>query len=254
MALKARSLFLYGIEVTTQNRSIDFKISGGGSELQATLRVGFYSLGTLLTEVVRALQEADPSNSYTATADRTINGGTENRVTIETSGTFLSLLFATGSRAASSAYALLGFPFADQTGSTSYTGDTSVGTPLITNREGYVYVPTEAYQSNFGKVNVSASGQKEAITFSTQFFFQAQFKWIPSEEMESDWSPLMTWMIAQKPFDFTPEITDPDTFVTATLESTPGDGTGLGFRLTEMLPVPDMWDTGIMKFRKVPGT
>lgn len=256
MALRSPSLFLYNLTVTANNSSIDFKISGGGSELNATLRQGYYSLTTLMLEVVRALQDADPSNTYAVTANRTIGGGTQNRVTIHTvTGAFLSLLFSSGTRTASNAAALLGFNVADYTGGLTYTGSASSGTTLLTNREGFTYLPVDAYQNNQGKINISASGQKEAVVFSVMFFFQVQFKYITLNQMLTQWTSLMTWMIQQRPIDYTPEITFPNTFYAATLESTAGDGQGLGFKFTEQLPdFPNQYDTGLMKFRKVPGT
>src|SRR5437868_3980949 len=108
MALKSRSLFLYGFQVTELNRSIDFKDTSGGPELSATLTIGFYSLTSLMAEIKRAMQAVSGA-IYTVTADRTYLSGTENRVTISTSGTYLSILFQTGTRAASSCASLIGF-------------------------------------------------------------------------------------------------------------------------------------------------
>ena len=253
MSLKAPSLFLYGQTVTASNSSLDFQNVLAGPVIQATLTVGYYSLNTLLVEVKRALEAADPLNTYFATATRLSNG--TNKVTVGTNGSFLSLLFSSGPRTASNCASLLGFPVTDQTGATSYQGTSTCGTALLTTREGYTYLPTDAYQQNFGKINVSTSGQKEAVVFSIQYFFQVQFKYITSTDMLSNWSPLFAWMIQQRPVDFTPQVTSPTTFYTATLESTPADGAALQFRFTEMLPdFPDTYDTGMIKFRKVPGT
>ena len=102
MALKQLSSFLYGYTVTTSNQNLDFLTSLGGTQLTAVLRPGSYGLTELLAEVVRAMQAADLYNTYTATADHTISGGTQNRVTIATAGTYLSLLFSSGTNAATS--------------------------------------------------------------------------------------------------------------------------------------------------------
>ena len=133
MALNSLSSFLYGFEVTPNNSSIDFQVVSLGPTLQATLTLGFYSLTGLLAEVSRALQAVDNTNTYTATADRTIAGGTQNRVTIASSGAFFRLLFASGPRTASTSAPLLGYTTTDKTGATSYTGQTSAGTYLIPN-------------------------------------------------------------------------------------------------------------------------
>lgn len=251
MALRAKSLFLYGFQITTLNRSIDFKTSAGGTEKNATLTLGYYSLTSLLTEIKRAMEAADPANTYTVTADRTISSGNENRVTIATSGSYLSLLFGSGSRAASSVATLIGFSASDQTGSTTYTGTSTAGTAVVSTLNGYNYLSTVHNKKVFGSLNISATGQKEAIVFQVQEFFQVQFKYEPEAKVASDWEGLMEWMIQQRPLDFTPEITSPNTYYECTLERTTYDGKGLGYQFKEMLPqFPFLYDTGIMTFRK----
>lgn len=248
MPLRSRSLFTYGIQVTELNRSIDFRIENAGEELNATLTLGFYSVSSLAVEVKRALEEADLDNEYTVTVDRTAAGGTQNRITIETDGAFLELLFGTGTREASSAADLLGFASSDCTGDTEYTGTGSVGYSLVSPYSGNDWIPPSLYKKNLGVVNVTASGFKEAITFATQKFFQVRFTWI-SDSSLSEWEELMTWLVAQKPIDFTPEISSPATVYEASLESTPFDSSGLGFTLPESPKGSGLYDTGILKFR-----
>lgn len=250
MALSSPSLFLYGFQVTEINRSLDFKNSSGGSQLNATLTLGYYSLTSLAVEVKKQLQAADPTNSYIVSINRNISGGTQNRVTIGTSGSYLSLLFGTGTRAGSSCAALLGYTGTDKTGATSYQGQASAGTSLITNFAGYNYIPKELMQKQFGSLNISTSGIKEAVVFATQRFWQVQFKYIPKTTAINEWSPLMRWLSNQRLFEFTPEITSPTIFNEGTLESSSADSKGLGYTLTEMLPsFPNLYDTGILKFR-----
>jgi hypothetical protein len=250
MALRRLSSFLFGYEVTPNNRSIDFVRVSLGPTLQATLDIGFYSLSGLLREIKRAMEEVDTINTYTVTADRSVAGGTQNRVTISTSGTFLSLLFASGPRSASSVATLIGFAVVDQTGTTTYTGTSSSGTILNPNFFAYNFIPPTIHRKNFGTLNVSASGDKEAVVFAIQEFWQAQFKEIPEASLD-DWSTFMTWSIAQKPLEFTPSVDSPNTFYEGTLESTAQDGKGLAFKFTEMLPQkPFYYDTGLMTFRR----
>lgn len=252
MALVSKSLFLYGFEITTANRSIDFKTSLIGVEYKATLSLGQYTLTQLLTEIERAMKAADPANTYTATAVRTYAGGLENRVNIATSGSFLSLLFATGSRASSSVATLIGFTATDHTGLTNYNGTVSAGTVLVPEYVAYSYLGPEFMRKNFGAVNIAADGTKEAITFSVQRFFQGEWKFEPQAKVISQWAPLLDWLIQQKPFEFTPEISSPTVFYEATLESTGDDGKGLGYAMKEMLPqFPFHYQTGNMKFRQI---
>jgi len=250
MALTAKSLILYGLEVTTSNRSIDFKTSGGGAELQATLTLGYYSLTDLMSEIKTQMQAADPYNTYTVTADRTISGGTQNRVTISTSGSYLSLLFGSGTRAASTVAPLIGFTSTDKTGATTYTGTSTCGTALTSTLTGYNWIPPEMNQKVFGSLNISTTGIKEAIVFQIQKFFSVQFKYEPKSYVINSWLPFWQWSIQQRAFEFTPEVTSPSAFYNCTLEKTGADSKGLGFAWKEQLPdFPNLYDSGLITFR-----
>lgn len=217
----------------------------------ATLNLGYYSLTALLLEVARAMNAADPVHSYLATANRTISGGTQNRITIATTGPFLSLLFGTGPRVASSTGPLLGFAAVDRTGSTSYTGTLSSGSSILTEYAGYNYLSPDFIKSNFGAISVSASGDKESISWSIQSFIQVEFKYEPESKVVVEWMPFMTWAIQQKLFEFTPNVSSPSVFYEVTLESTSADGKGLAYMFKEQLPeFPFNYATGAMKFRQ----
>lgn len=250
MALKAQSLLLFGFEITKLNSSLDFRSTMGGPIRLATLNLGFYSLTDLMAEIKRAMEAADPSNHYSPTANRTISGGTQNRVTIATSGSYLDLLFGSGPRVASSVGPLIGFAPSDRTGTTTYTGTTTAGTALVTEREVYNYTGPDIQKAIFGAVNVSASGDKEAIVWQVQKFFDFNAKFEPEAKVLTDWSDFMTWAIQQKPLEFTPEVTTPTLFYNCTLEGTAQDGKGLGFKMQEQLPdFPFYYQTGQLRFR-----
>jgi hypothetical protein len=250
MALKRKSLFLYGFDISSSNRSIDFKAVSGGPVLQATLTAGFYSLSDLMIEVARALNSADPHHTYTTSIDRTFVSGTENRVTITSTSSYFSLLFGTGPRIASSAAPILGYTSTDKTGATFYQSQRTAGTTLQPSMFGYNYLPQEMNQKVFGSLNISASGQKEAIVFQIQRFFQVQFKYEPEARVLNEWYPLMQWMIQQKPLEFTPDLNYPSTVYNCTLEKTKADGKGLGYDFKEMLPqFPFFYDTQLLTFR-----
>lgn len=253
MALSTKSLILYGLEVTDFNRSLDFKAASLGPTLMATLRLGFYSLTSLCEEIARAMNAADPVNTYSCTADRTTNGGTENRVTISTSGSFLSLLFASGPRVASTVAPLAGFAIMDRTGFTSYTGPSSAGIPIVPAFVGYNFVDQDQQPKVFGNVNVSASGLKEAIVFQIQRFIDVEFKYEQKARTKGQWKAFVDWAIQQRSFDFTPEIAFPSDVFEVTLDSSPGDGKGLGWAWKELIPdFPNQYTTGHLRFRLTP--
>lgn len=250
MALTGKSLFVYGLEVRSDNRNLPFRAVSGGPQLNAVLPAGFYSLTSLIAQIKASMQVADPAHTYTVTVDRTVNGGTENRITIATSGTYLDLLFATGTLAASSCRDLIGFGIFDYTGATSYQNGNSSGVSLNTAWWATNYQPPEVFAKNFGTVNVSTNGEKEAITWTVQRFISAEYKFEPQPKVLTEWRDLISWMIQQKPFDFTPQVNEPLVVYEVTLEKSTEDGKGLGFRMKEMLPqFPFMYTTGAMTFR-----
>lgn len=251
MALTKLSSFLYSYTVTTSNRNLDFKITALGSTLTAVLRLGTYSLPQLCEEITRAMGEQDATNSYTVTPSYT--SATANRVTIATSGAYLDLLFLTGPNASTSCRTLIGFNATDRTGSTSYLGNSTTGTYLFPAQIGYTYQPTDTQKKVQGVVNVSASGVKETVVFSTQEFFQIEFKYEPQATAFVDWEAFFSWAITGAELLFTPDITAYSTVVRCTLERTDFDGKGLGYLMKEMLPdFPFYYRTGILQFRKVP--
>jgi uncharacterized protein YaiE (UPF0345 family) len=103
--------------ITTSNNKIDFKESGGGPELTATLAAGTYTAATLATEIKTKMEAVNGAD--TITVSRSASTG---KWTISTSGAFLSILFSTGTNAATSARSVIGFGSNDFTGATSYIG------------------------------------------------------------------------------------------------------------------------------------
>lgn len=104
-------------EIDATNNKIDFKESGGGSELHATLTTGSYTPTTLAAEIALEMHAVGVA-TYTVTFS-----ATTGKWTIATSGAYLSILWATGTNTAVSVGALIGFDItADSTGALTYTG------------------------------------------------------------------------------------------------------------------------------------
>lgn len=101
--------------VTASNNKINFKESGGGPELTATLTVGEYTELTLAAEI-KAQLEAVGAESYTVS-----RSSSTGKWSIA-GGAFLSLLFSTGTDAATSCRSLIGYGSSDYTGASSYVG------------------------------------------------------------------------------------------------------------------------------------
>lgn len=250
MALKNPSLLLFGYDIIINNQFIDFKTSSLGPTLTASVQNGTYSLTDLMTQVASALSAQDPSNTYTVTANRNIAGGTQNRVTISTSGAFLSLLFGSGPNAVSSIGPTLGFNAINYTGSTTYTGSFTTGEAIQPVQIGYNWVAPQRNKKIFGSVNISAVGLKEAIVFQVQQFFEVEFKYEPENRVDTIWQDFFDWAIQQKELEFTPDITQPTVFYNCTLESTDEDSQGLAHQMKEQLPeFPGLYQTGKLNFR-----
>lgn len=102
--------------INSTNNKINFKETGGGAELTATVASGTYSVSTLAAAIKSAMESASV-NTRTYTVTQSASTG---KWTISTT-VFLSLLFSTGTNAATSIRTTIGYGSNDYTGSTSYT-------------------------------------------------------------------------------------------------------------------------------------
>lgn len=252
MALKDKSLFNFGFSVNNTNQYLDFQNVSMGAQIHAIIPASYYTLATLASAIQLAMNQADPTNTYSVTVNRTLSGNLQNRITIATNGSYLSLLFSTGTFNAQSITSVINFGGADLTGSLTYTNTITSGTALQSAWYGFNYTPPQAYQKNTGDVTVSASGIKEGISWSIQQFIQIEFKYEPIANVLAYWDPFIQWMIVQKPFEFTPETNNPSVVYSVTLEKSTGDAKGLGFMFKEMLPdFPFLYGTGALEFRVI---
>lgn len=112
------------IHITSENNKIDFEETAS-SELTATLTVGVYTPAALATEVDTQLTAAGAS-AYTITYDTVTRKFTLASDRAGGGGTF-KLLFASGSNAANSAAAPLGFDDEDQADAASQVGKYALG-------------------------------------------------------------------------------------------------------------------------------
>ena len=99
--------------ITASNNKIDFRETGAGPEITATLTIGIFSLSALLVEI-KTQMEAETLNARTYTITQSAISG---RWTIAGS-VFLELLFGTGTNVATSIHSDIGFSGVDHTGST----------------------------------------------------------------------------------------------------------------------------------------
>jgi hypothetical protein len=102
--------------ITTANNKINFKESGGGLELTATISPGTYAAPDLASEIQTQLDAAGAA-SYSVS-----HSSSTGKWTISTDGAYLALLWDSGSDVASSIGGVLGFAASDLTDALTYTG------------------------------------------------------------------------------------------------------------------------------------
>ena len=255
MALKDKSLFTWGIQVHSLNCYLPFKNSSGGAEIDAVLNLGFYTLTTLATEIARAMNAADSTNTYGCTVDRTYSNNTQNRLTISTSGSYLKILFGTSSFAWQSITNLVPFGNSDLTGATSYTSTGTTGTSFQTSWYGKNYQPPTLNLKVIGVKNMAADGTVETVWWSQQQLIQVEFQYEAQAYALATWQPFLSWIVRGRPVDFTPETNVPATVYSVTLDKSNADGKGLGIQMKEMIPdYPLLYTTGPLDFRLVSGS
>lgn len=255
---KDRALFIYGFDIDNNNKYINFKTSSMGAQLTGTMTVGNYTCTEFLAEIKRVMELADGVNKYTIAIDRSINSGTSNTVAITTNGSYLTLLFGTGSNSANSPRLILGFDQADYIGGLSYAGTINAGTILYPDFPTYDYLGPDDYITNDGTKNVSASGIKETLVFAQMQFLQGSWKYITdfnSNTQLTQWRKFLKYGSRQLKFEFTPSTAeDSSLFYQVTIETTASDGNGMGYKLNQMLGqnLYRFYDTGLIKMRKIP--
>lgn len=103
--------------ITSSISKINFKESGGGSELTATITAGTYTPTTLAAEI-KAQMESAGGETYTVSFSVATG-----KWTITTGGAYLDLLWSTGTDTANTIGDTIGFDTSsDDTGATTYTG------------------------------------------------------------------------------------------------------------------------------------
>lgn len=251
--LQTLSSFYYGTTVTLQNRSIDF--NEGGPELQATIKVGSYSLTDYAAAVQLAMREAG-TQDYVVTVNRTTR-----QLTI-TAPIAFTLLANTGSRVGTGAWTMMGYAATDVTG-TSLQGGSGAGSVY---RPQYLlknYTSAEDYKTKeSASVVVSASGKVQTLQFGdgnrikmnitviTDKVNLKQPVFYSNASGVSDARAFIDFLITKGTCEFMPDFATPNNYVRVLLESSKTDRNGVAIELQNM-GVPDFYETGDLTFRKV---
>lgn len=258
MTLFTYSKFYFDYTVTQENQALDF--DEGSGEIQATLRVGKYSLNQIAQQVAATLNDTG-TQEYTVSVNRVTR-----RITISAPSNF-SLLCDTGTRQATSIWETIGFDTAtDKTGANSYLGENAAGKEYATQFWLQDYISTDDFQEAAeGVVNQAADGSIEVVRFGIRRFMEANFKYICNVPPGQSWGAIRNYpngverfrefaryLVTKGPFEFMPDEDKPAEFQTLILESTPQSAQGLGYRLRDQLDnVAGLYESGLYKFREV---
>lgn len=253
MSILTKSAFYYGHTVTTENNAIDF--NEGGSELNATLNIGNYSLTEYAAEIKRALDAAG-ALTYTVTFNRT------TRIITISAGSNFALLTTSGTRAGTSAFSMAGFSGADKTGANSYAGSAGSGSEFLPMSRLDDYIPSSLWKGKQdGVVNRAASGRIQAVYFGDVKFFQmnivnqANDGTTRSGIITANASGLdqlvafMDYAITKGKMEFMPDVSSRSTFYKIVLESTRQDKNGLEYQLKKIAKAHGYYETDAMVMR-----
>jgi hypothetical protein len=252
--LTTLSVFYFGHTVTTQNRSIDF--DEGGAELQATLKVGDYTLTEYAAEIKRVMDIAG-TQIYTTSINRSTRA-----ISVSAPSNF-TLRVATGSRIGTTAYTMAGFTGANRTGSNSYTGNLGSGSEYRPQYPVFNYTSTaHSLVKETASVNISAVGVTQLIYFGEGSRPEMNIRLITNQtglknapffanvNGVANALTFMSYLITKAKVEFMPDVDNRNLFDKLILESTRDSKNGTEFTLLNM-KTPEFYETGDLTFRKV---
>lgn len=255
MSISTFSAFYFGLTIDSTNNTINF--DEGGPELEAVIDSGTYSYSGLKTAVETALNGAG-AETYTFSVNRATRV-----ITISATGSF-DLLILSGS-SANTPWSLFGFPNTDQTGASTYSGDSASGEQYLNQFILQDYVPPDNFKERRDpSVNESANGDVEVISFGVVRFINMSFKFINDKSQDgkiikynpsgvSDAVNFFTKITTRGVFEFMPDISDRDTFFEVVVEEMPGSRTGTGYQLRELTDrsLPGYYEINNVRLRVV---
>jgi hypothetical protein len=175
-------------------------------------------------------------------------------------------LVASGIQAGSSAFAALGFTGGDLVAVTTATSDAAVGLTYAPQLPIQDYVPKENnFKARSAVVTLSASGKNVSVqTFGSEQFIKGNIKYITNRAIASGkWRgdiaavenvvSFLTYAITKGPFEFMPDESKVESYITVLLESTAVNQDGVGFELREYVDkdLPNVFETGLLTFRVI---
>ena len=256
--ITTHSKFLYGFDVTSDSKYIDF--NDGTTTYAVSVTPGSKTPDDLCDEIEEAMNGVGALVSFTVTFNRT------TRIFTIAGDAAFSLLVDTGANEADGIYTVLGISVAtDFSGVTSVVGASAVGTVYQTQFKLQDFIHADNNQSQrFAEVNKAASGMTTLVTFGTDQIFEMSFKWLTDRTQHAT-SPIrsgtiatftafMQWATLKKVFEFYPDESDATDYYKVILDSSAESSGGTGYKLNPKygMGLQGYYDTGVMKMRVVP--
>lgn len=257
MALSTHSVFYYGIQITADNRYINFK-EGAGPEKLAILPIGTYS-HTKLIEIAAAALNTVSALTWSVVIDRV------TRLATLTASSSASLLWLTGTSADKGAHTLLGFAQTDINNQTTFTGTIAVGKEYKPQYLLQDYKDkTQKQKLINATVNKSASKNVVSVQhFGVEQFYVFNIKYITNRDVRGsdaflrnnqsaveEAKDFLQWITQKYIVEFMPNENARTTFDRMYLDTAAQDNDGVGYELIEYtnLDLPDVFETGILTF------
>ena len=254
MALLTDPIFYYGIEVTSDNKYIDF--DEGGPEINAELTPDSYSLSELGDHVCEVLSAAG-NQVYTCSIDR------DTRIITISATSSFDILWSSGTNTARNASSLLGFANTDTGSVTSVAGISAIGLTFEPQFLLQDYLDKADNQELIDpSVNISANGTVETIKFGDQQFYEMSFKFINNGVLsgspftynatgKDEFNSFMQDIINKNTFEYMPNKNNRSTFDKVILESLRGNRKGTGYRLKELVGkgLPGVYELNNVRLR-----
>jgi hypothetical protein len=255
--VSTHSVFYYGIQITADNRYINFK-EGAGAEKLAVLPIGTYS-HTKLSEIVAAALNLASALTWSVSISRVTR-----LMTINSSGT-ASLLWLTGTSVDKSAHTLLGYPQIDLNNLTTFVGALGVGKEYKPQYLLQDYKnKTEVQKLINATVNKSASKNVVSVQhFGVEQFYKFNIKYITNRDVRGSDAFLknnqsaveeaknfLQWITQKYLVEFMPDEDVRTVFDRMYLDTAAADSDGVGYELTEYtnLDLPEVFETGLLTF------
>lgn len=257
MALETKCKFYYGIEIVTDNNTLDF--DDGTGEISVVIPVGVYSPQEIALKIASLMTNAG-SQTYSVTFNRSTR-----KLTIGASSNF-EILIASGTHSATILYQTLGYTGgSDLTGASSYLAPSQCGYEFVPQFYLLDYVPVEHnVRSVQASINETATGSVEVVRYGTKRFMECSMDLITNKKILDTtywtYNPtgiedallFLNFATQKSKVEFMPDENKVNEYITLILESTEEDQTGIGFKLKEMLDLgTGFYRTGKLIFREI---